>query len=138
MLLTSLDGRPLAETRRLLLSLPGYTLRSRPGRTPPEPQPLANYAAAADWFTLEPEAGVGRPSGNLNGGAGPNWMERIEATITLDLAATQLVVFPLDGNGARLDPLAGVERAGAGFRFQAGATPWYELVLGAPPVPRRR
>ena len=37
MLLTPLDGRSLADSRDLLLSNPGYTLRSQPGTTPASP-----------------------------------------------------------------------------------------------------
>ena len=144
-LLTPLDGQSLARSRRLLLTLPGYTLRSRPGADPPQPQALVNYPGTSDWFTLEPEPGSTRPSGNLNGGAAPTWMERIEAAITLELPAIQLLVYPLDSTGARLDPLpaSNIEKAGAGFRFRLQTpnqplTPWYELVLGPPPITRRR
>jgi len=130
-LLTPLDGAPLARSRRLLLTSPGYTLRSQPSG---DPQRLVNYPAAADWFTLEPEPGSARPSGNLNGGLSPVWMEVVEGRITLDLATTQMVVFPLDSTGARGE-LAAVEATS--FRL-TGATPWYEVVLGPPPIPRRR
>jgi len=144
-MVTPLDGLPLAASRRLLLTAPGYTLRSHPDRNPPQPQPLVNYPNTTDWFTLEPEAGSSRPSGNLNAGAEPNWMERVEAVVTLDLSATQIVVYPLDGAGSRLDSLAAaeIERTPAGFRFRLPGlsqtpTPWYEVVVGPPPVPRRR
>lgn len=128
---TPLDGQPLVRSRRLLLTAPGYTLRSRPDGN--EPQPLVNYPNTTDWFTLAPEAGIARPSGNLNGGAAPNWMERVEGEVSLDLGGARIVVFPLDQSGGRREPAA-VE----GTRFQLQASPWYEIVVSPAGPPRRR
>ena len=144
-LLTSLDERPLPDARRMLLSAPGYTLRSQPGAGAPRPQPVVNYPGTTDWWTIEPEAGSGKPSGNLNGGEPPVWMERVEAYLMLNHNAPRLAVYPLDGKGARLAPLpaAAVERVYEGFRIHLQAdgqhfSPWYELVAGeAAPAPAR-
>jgi len=137
LLITALDGRPLEESANLLISIPGATLRSQPGAEPPRPQSLVNYPGTSDWFTLEPEPGyANKPSGNLNGGASPVWMERIECRLTLRTAAAGLAVYPLDGAGRRLASLD--ERwvqvlSEGGFRIHLQAdgqefSPWYEIV----------
>ena len=67
-LLTALDDRPLAQSRRMLLSTPGYTLGTG--------QKLALYADTKDWWTFPPEPGStqagGRPFRQIAGpdGAG--------------------------------------------------------------------
>ncbi len=138
LLVTPSDGKPLAESRRMLLSLPGQTLRTQPGSAAaaPQPQRLENYPGTTDWFTLQPEAGVNKPAGNLNGGQRPTFMERVECVIGLRLAARQITVFPLNGAGQRLRPLGEehVQSSGTGFRIHLQAagqefSPWYELVL---------
>jgi hypothetical protein len=135
-LLTSLDGQPLAESGRMLLSNPGHTLRTQPGSDPQRPQALINYGTTKDWWTIEPEPNyASKPSGNLNGGQRPVWMERVECFVTLRTSAAALTVYPLDGAGRRLKPLAesDVERVEGGFRVHLQAegqsfSPWYELV----------
>ncbi|HXN24081.1 MAG TPA: hypothetical protein VOA41_15175, partial [Candidatus Dormibacteraeota bacterium] len=80
LLLTALDQQPLASSTHVLLSTPGYTLRTQPGSNPARTQRIVNYPSTSDWWTLEPEpAFPGKPSGDLNGGIGPVWMERVEA-----------------------------------------------------------
>lgn len=135
LLLTPLDGKPLAESGRMLLSTPGYTLRTQPGSSPPRPQALVNYGATPDWWTIEREPNSSQPSGNLNGGQGPVWMERVENWVTLRTPAARLTVYPLDPAGQRLAPLTAqdVVRTDGGFRIhlQAGGqafSPWYEIV----------
>lgn len=135
-LLTALDGQALGKSRHLLLSTPGYTLRTEPQVAPPRPQALLNYPGTTDWWTLEPDlTSPGKPSGNLNSGLIPVWMERVESYLTFRTDATRLIVYPLDGAGSRLDPLASgdVEPIADGFRIHLqGAnqklSPWYELV----------
>ena len=135
-LLTPLDGLPIAGSSHLLLSTPGYTLRSPPGADPARPQQLVSYPGTTDWWTLEPEPVFpDKPSGNLNGGIPPVWMERVQSYVTIRTSMTQLTVFPLDGDGTRLTPLADsdVEPLADGFRIHLQAdgrnfAPWYELV----------
>src|SRR5262249_19404165 len=135
-LLTALDGQNLGDSAHLLLSTPGYTLRTQPGADPPRLQALINYPGTTDWWTLEPDpAFPSKPSGDLNGGLGPVWMERVESYLTLHTSATQITVYPLDGSGTRLDPLgdADIERLADGFRIHLQAagqdfSPWYELL----------
>jgi hypothetical protein len=136
LLLTSLDQQPLTCSTHLLLSTPGYTLRTQPGSDPARPQQLVNYPSTSDWWTLEPEpAFPGKPSGNLNGGIPPVWMERVESYVNLHTMAGNLTVYPLDGTGARLPPLSAehVQVMPDGFRIHIQAegqdlSPWYELV----------
>lgn len=135
-LLTSLDGKPLKQSARMLLSTPGYTLRSQPGADPPRPQRIVNYEGTGDWWTLEKEPNFPqKQSGNINRGNTPVWMERVESHVTLSTAARRLLVYPLDGKGARLPALAArdVERVAGGFRIHLQAqgqafAPWYEIV----------
>jgi hypothetical protein len=132
-LLTSLDGRPLGESRRLLLSTPGYTMRTQTGSNPPRPQKMVNYPGTTAW-TIEPEPGSSKPSGDLNRGSGPVWMERVESTVKLMTTAKSLRVYPLSGNGSRLAPLsaADVQAVKGGFRIHLQAegqalSPWFEI-----------
>src|SRR5438046_1061298 len=64
-----------------------------------------------------------KPSGNLNGGVGPVWMERVESYVTFRPSATQFIIYPLDGSGSRLNPLANadVEHVVDGFRIHLQA-----------------
>jgi hypothetical protein len=131
-LLTSLDGQPIEQSKRLLLSIPGMTLRSHPG-APPRPQKLVNYPGAAGWWTLEPdEEFKDRPSGSNGTGAPPAWMERVESFVTLATKAARIEVYPLDGAGARMKALTAVRKSPGGFRIHLQAdgqdfAPWYEL-----------
>ncbi len=134
LLVTALDERPVEESTRLLVSLPGATFRSQPGVEPPRPQGLVNYPGANDWFTLEPDS-PNKPSGNLNGGAAPVWMERVEGALWIRSGAARITVYPLDGAGRRLEPLSEqwVQRETDGFRIHVQAegqplTPWLEIV----------
>ncbi len=134
LLVTALDGRPLQESGRILVSLPGATFRTQPGTDPPRPQQLVHYPGSSDWFTLEPDAS-NKPSGNLNAGTGPVWMERVEGLLWIRSRATNIIVYPLDGAGQRMEPLAEqwVQRDGDSFRIHVQAegqplTPWLEIV----------
>ncbi len=130
-LLTPLDGQPLSKSVRMLLSTPGYALTTMPGSDPPRPQRLIPYPDAKDWFTLEPEPGSDKPSGNRSGSAAPVWMERVESVITIRNPAGALAVYPLDGKGARLAPVR-TQKIRGGWRIHLQAdgqqfAPWYEL-----------
>ena len=134
-LVTPLDGRPIANSERMLLSNPGYALRSQPGTTPASPQRIINYPATTDWWTVQVEPNSTKPSGNLNGGNRPVWLERVEARVTINSPAQTYTVYPLDGAGRRLSPLGEgrVERVEGGIRIHLQAdgddwSPWYEIV----------
>jgi len=136
MLLTSLDDQPIPDSKSLLLSMPGYTLRTQPGSDPPRPQQLVKYGNTTDWWTLEKEPNFpNKPSGNRDGGIGPVWMERVESYVTIRTAAKRLTVYPLDGAGVRMSPLPDqqIEKVDGGFRLHLQAdgqpaSPWYEVV----------
>lgn len=126
-LLTPLDGKPLIESARLLLTNPGYTLRTQPGTTPARPQRIITYPNQTTYLTLEPDQ-ANKPSGNLNGGSAPVWMESVEAEVSLRLPGP-LRVYPLDGSGSR-QPELPLERTENGWRFRLGSSPWYEITSG--------
>jgi hypothetical protein len=132
-LLTPLDSRPLAESQHLLLSIPGYTTRTQTGSNPPQPQKLVNYPGSTGW-TLEPEPGSSKPSGDLNRGSGTVWMERVECTVRLTTKAKSLRVYPLSGTGSRLAELADrdIQLEKGGFRIHLqgegqALSPWFEI-----------
>lgn len=126
-LLTSLDGQPIGQSARMLLTNPGYVLRSRNSGQPSQEQRIVNYPGTRDWFTVEQDL-PGRPSGDLNGGAGPTWMSRTPIRITLRTERTDLMVYPLDGAGNRGDAIpATPTEAGLQSVLNADA-PWFEVV----------
>ena len=62
-------------------------------------------------------------------------MERVESFITVRSQAAALAVYPLDGAGARKQPLpaTAIQRVDGGFRIHIQAdgqdfSPWYEIV----------
>jgi hypothetical protein len=122
LLVTALDQKPLRRSARLLLSLPGSTVR--------QGQALVNYPGTTDWWTLTPDPKVAdKPSGLFLGG-GPVLMERVPCVVTLESDKPSLTVYPLDGAGNRLAPLSGadVKKEGKTFRIHlASDTPWYEI-----------
>jgi hypothetical protein len=133
---TSLDGRPLDKSRRILLSIPGAVFRTYPGSDPPRPERLVNYPGTSDWWTVEPDPRSSKPSGSRSSRQGPIWMERVETRVTLRTGARAISVYPLDGAGARLERIGAeaVEKAEGGFRVHLQAdgqafSPWYEIIL---------
>ncbi len=133
-LVTALDGKPLRDSARLLISTPGYTLGTVRGSDPPRLQKLVHYPGTEDWWTLEPEPGDAGSSGRM-AGSPPLWMERVESRITLWTTAKSVTVYPLDGKGARLEPLpaSDVAPCSGGFVLHLQAdgqqfSPWYEVV----------
>ena len=136
-LLTALDRQPLADSRRVLLSIPGASLATQPGSDPPRPQRLIPYRSMKGNWTLEPEpAYPDKPSGDLNSGIAPQWLERVESFLTFRTSGHRLMVYPLDGTGEHQAPLPdqAIERRPDGFRIHLHApdqtcSTWYEMVL---------
>lgn len=122
MLLTPLDGAPLLDSARLLLTNPGFTLRTQPGSDPPRPQ--AFIAPASGWLTLEPDQ-PNKPSGNLNDGVRPVWMEQVPAAITLPF---RFRLYPLDGAGVRLELRAATQNDKGWRVLLDPASPWFEII----------
>jgi hypothetical protein len=123
LLLTARDGKSIAQSRRLLLTNPGYTLK--------DDQKLVHYPGTTDWWTLAPPAGPDKPSGIYGGPAKVVRMESVELTLTLRTSSKALRVYPLDGKGARGAALP-VEKVAGGFRVTLQApgqtqAPWFEM-----------
>lgn len=137
LLVTARDKNPLVKSGNLLISLPGYTLRSKTGAAPPRPHELSYYNKLNPfWVTLKGE--TTSPSEYLNKGSAPVWMERIETFLTLRTSAKSIAVYPLDGKGARTHaiPASDIEAIDKGFRIHLQSdkqhlalAPWYEAVL---------
>ena len=111
----------------------GATYRSQPGAAPARAQAIVRYPGTTDWWTLEPDQ-IAKPSGNLNAGSRPTYMQRIEARMTLRTDAADIEVFPLDERGMRKSALdiRFIERVDGGFRIHLQAdgqefAPWYEI-----------
>ena len=119
-LATSLDGKPLASSERMLITNPGATR----GTTD-----FIHYPGTTDWWTLAPDPGTNKPSGPYSIPKTVPLMERNDASITLRSTARTLTVYPLDSRGARL---AGTpaEKIPSGFRLRLAAeSPWYEVAV---------
>ncbi len=133
--LTSLDDRPLTRSRRMLLSLPGYTYGTQPGSDPLRPQKLVHFDSEEDWWTLEPVPGASGKQLEMGMAAvPPAWLERVECFLTLRTHVRKLRIFPLDGGGNRLPPLgsADVRKIKGGLKIHLHAdsqpkSPWFEF-----------
>ncbi len=135
--LTALDGKAIPASGRLLLTIPGCTLRTYPGSDPERPQKFIPYPGASGWFTLEPDpTHPNKPSGAYGGGPSKVWMERVECHVTLRTQGKSVAVYPLDGAGARMRalPARDVAKTAGGVRIHLQAdgqdfAPWYEIVV---------
>ncbi len=140
---TALDGKPLTRSARILVSNPGATYRTQPGSDPARPQQLIPYSGG--WTAEKDPSYPNSPSGDLNGGRKPVWMERIELNLTLRTQAAAITVYPLDGTGQRRRPLDAqfIERTPVGWRMHLQAdgqemSPWYEIEAGFSAEGRKR
>jgi hypothetical protein len=141
-LLTTMDRAPISSSRSLLLSLPGQTRRSlpAPGNRSPDtatarPQNLVNYRGTTDWWTVDPaNSSSSKPSGDLNGGWRPTYMEHVEAWITLRTRAEHIIVSALNGLGDVIAalPASEVVPVPGGFRLHCNGpgqpqSPWFTI-----------
>lgn len=135
-LLTALDGKPLADARQLLVSVSGAVRGSQPGSMPRRPVDLVNYGDGRDFWTFEPDPTTpGQRSGSRDT-TGPVWVEQAPAELQFATTGRAAAVYPLDGSGRRLPALRAdqVRLEGGQLRFplQADiqqASLWYEVVL---------
>ena len=135
-LLSSLDGRAIAQSRQLLVSVSGAVRGTQPGSLPRRPVDLVPYRGSNEFFTFEPDpARPGQPSGSRDA-AGPVWVERVAAELRFATDARAATVYPLDGAGRRLAPLRAdqvkIEDGQLRLPIQtefAQASLWYEIVL---------
>ncbi|CAH2798314.1 MAG: hypothetical protein CBARDCOR_5522 [uncultured Caballeronia sp.] len=142
-LLGSRDGQPITTSRRLLLTVPRYTLGSLPNISSPQTQQLVPYQTTLDQWVNHPRDMLrGKPKWQLEATPqepasqivvhDPLWMQRVAPSIYFGTAARTAVVFPLDAAGKRLPPLSAsnVEKSknGLTIQLQAGRpAPWYEI-----------
>jgi len=136
-LVSALDGKPIEQSGRMLVTTPGHTLGTFRGSSPPQIQKVIPFNGDDAWWTLQREAASSAQtsSSRSSGGVPPLWMERVESFLTLRSAARSLTVYPLDGAGKRLValPEAAVTRSSGGFRIHLQAegqdlAPWYEVI----------
>ncbi|MDY7578262.1 cellulase family glycosylhydrolase [Herbaspirillum sp. RTI4] len=136
LLASSLDGKPLATSKHVLIAVAAAVTSTQPGSIPPRPKELARYKSDAKWLTLESDGdAASSPSGAAEAGSGPVWMERTELNFGMRTAFTALRVYPLDGNGQRRAPLPAsriiLKNGEVILHLQADVaetSPWYEVV----------
>jgi len=158
-LITALDHKPITRSSSMLLTLPGYCLRALPSlrEQPPltgseKPQNLINYRGDPTWWTLDPTnsnpswgswVGQSPPSGNMDSGYPPTYVERVECWVTLRSEATAFIVTALDGAGSAMSTLSAteVQKTDGGYRIHLQGngqpfSPWYQLTAtGVPQTP---
>lgn len=138
LLLTPVDGQPLAGSRHLLLSLGNWTTGTQAGSRPPRPKELVNYKGERNWLTLEPDALASHhPSGSVET-SGPAWVQRASLRVSWPGSMAGVRIYPLDGKGRRLPPLGGGALTQQGNEVHAElqataaqASLWYEIVLAS-------
>ncbi|MFZ6772453.1 hypothetical protein ACO0LB_07005 [Undibacterium sp. SXout7W] len=131
-LLTSRDGLPASTSKRLLLIVTGATVGTQPNESPQRPKRLQQYPSERAWWTLEPDTpNATKPSGARDAQA-PVWLESIDMTFFHPSTAHRLQIFPLDGNGQRMqqvDP-ALIRKGVGGFIIHLHhSSPWFEMVI---------
>jgi hypothetical protein len=134
--ITSLDGLPIAQSAKMLVALPGHVMGSQPDVMPPRPKKLIAYENSREWMTLEPDpANRTKPSGPRDA-IGPVWMERVPLKLTFKTTANGLQVFPLSLTGKRLAALPAkfIHRVSDGYQLDLQMetmpeSPWYEIAV---------
>jgi len=135
-LLTSLDGKPLADARQLLVSVSGAVRGTQPGSMPKRPVDLVNYGDSREFWTFERDpVSPGQRSGSRDA-SGPMWVEQAASELRFATTGRAATVFPLDGSGRRLPALRAdqVRLEGGQLRFPLQtefnqASLWYEVVV---------
>jgi hypothetical protein len=95
--LTTLDLKPLATSDHLLLTIPGTTM----GTDTKGPQRLQATDPLGPWQTIFPGKGSA-PSASLFEVPGPTQMERVVATVSIEIGAKRATVTALDISGKPL------------------------------------
>ncbi|ARP97150.1 cellulase family glycosylhydrolase [Bordetella genomosp. 13] len=135
--LTPLDGQPVAQSRHLLLTLGSSTVGTQPGSFPARPKQLQRYKNQSGRWTLEPDPdGMDKPSGSRTASA-PAWLSRPALCVRWSGATAPAAIYPLDGRGRRgqaLDETVIWRQGNAvavdlSARASAPPSPWYEVVL---------
>lgn len=102
LLLHSLDGAPLTQSRHMLLVAPTQVMGSQPGHTPPQVQQLVPYKGDRSWWTLDPGSGS---ASSPRRATAPLWLARKVIPVRIRTAARSLTVYPLGPTGTRMDAL---------------------------------
>lgn len=138
LLLTALDGKPVPQSDRLLLTITGSTTSTQPGSKPLRPKEIISYQGQKDWWTFEQDGfSSNKPSGSRKGIA-PVWMERTQVSMTLPSTMANMIIYPLDGAGQRLpalDTTSSKSDSQTRIHLQSTAsqtTLWYEIVRNKP------
>ncbi|MDR3719123.1 MAG: hypothetical protein P4K98_09995 [Bryobacteraceae bacterium] len=157
-LVSALDHAAIPHSGRLLISVPGYGLRSlpapgeqRPAAASSTPQWLVNYQNDPSWWTIDPTnsnptwgtwAGRTPPSGNMSSGYSPTYMTRVECWVTVRTQATAPTVEVLDGAGkvAATLPASEIQPVTGGYQIHLNGTgqamsPWFVFSATAPAAP---
>ena len=135
-MVSALDSVTLDKSRHLLITHVGGTRGSEPDTQPLRPKALVR---AGQYTLLAPdEKGAPAPAGPRDA-TGPMWLEYAPARLTLRTTADEhWRVYPLDGRGARGEPLApgavswqdGVLQIRLDAQ-QGRPSPWYEVLAGS-------
>ena len=102
LLLHSLDGATLTQSRHMLLVAPTQVMGSQPGRTPPQVQQLVPYKGDRSWWTLDPGSGS---ASSPRRATAPLWLARKVMPVRIRTTARSLTVYPLGPTGTRMDAL---------------------------------
>lgn len=134
-LMTPLDGKEIARSSALLLTLGGGTVGSQPGSVPPRPKRWIPHPAGSYSWTLEPDPAHPRTISGSRYATPPAWLTATPMRLRWATPIPAVTVYPLDGQGKRLPPLppkdATIERGilQLNLRQQSGhASPWYEII----------
>jgi hypothetical protein len=137
--LSARDGRTIALSQHLLLTLPGYTVGSATVSKGLNPLDLTRAVPSAkDVLMGAVPLTLTNPATDhivsLRSVTSPIWMERIPCSVAFISAAHKLRVYPLDSSGLRGSPLDDrfVRKTKSGFEIDLQAeaqspSPWYEL-----------
>lgn len=136
-LVHSLDGLPLSDSKHMLMAVPAVVSGSLPGSTPPRPQRLVPYKNDRSWWTLEPITGSSpAPASSGRNAIPPLWISNDPLRVRLDHPTPRMTVFPLDPNGKRLSALGHNRIAKTQHQWvldinqgNDATALWFELVL---------
>lgn len=135
--LQSLDGLSLTQSRHMLLALPSPVTASSPKHGPLQPYQRIPYRGQSGKWTLEPtQPDAQQPSGSRTQVKGPAWIHKPLLRIGIASTHRDIQVYPLTTDGKRLPqpagPFARVTAGGVELDMTSPQTPsalWYEVVL---------
>lgn len=107
LLMTPIDTPSFDQAHRFLLTITGATTGTQPGSMPARPKQVIAYKGTTGWSTFEPDPdAINKPSGSKSTVA-PTWQEQTKINLYVsNLPLEKLTVYPLSGDGKRLQPLS--------------------------------